>query len=67
MAETRFTATAQQMRNHPFQLVLLGMTYERMGRHAKATEFFERAYAMSTGSDPPNIHSRAFTKQKLAK
>lgn len=55
------------MRNDPFQLVLLGMTYEKLGRQAKATEFFARAYAMSTGSNPPNIHSRAFTKQRLAK
>jgi len=66
-AEARFTATAQQMRNDPFQLVLLGMTYEKMGQQAKATELFERAYAASSGSNPPNIYSRAFTKKKLGK
>lgn len=67
VAEARFTATSQQMRNDPFQLVLLGMTYEKMGQQAKATELFERAYAASTGSNPPNIHSRYFTGQKLGK
>jgi tetratricopeptide (TPR) repeat protein len=66
-AEARFTATSQQMRNDPFQLVLLGMTYEKMGQQAKATELFERAYAASSGSNPPNIYSRAFTKRKLGK
>lgn len=66
-AEARFTATSQQMRNDPFQLVLLGMTYEKMGQQAKATELYERAYAASTGSNPPNIYSRTFTKQKLGK
>ena len=66
-AEARFTATSQQMRNDPFQLVLLGMTYEKMGQRAKATELYERAYAASTGSNPPNIYSRTFTRQKLGK
>lgn len=66
-AEARFTATSLQMRNDPFQLVLLGMTYEKMGQHAKAIELFERAYAASSGSNPPNIYSRAFTKKKLGK
>ena len=66
-AEARFTATSQQMRNDPFQLVLLGMTYEKMGQQATATELFEHAYAASTGSNPPNIYSRYFTGQKLGK
>ena len=66
-AEARFTATSQQMRNDPFQLVLLGMTYERMGQQAKATELFERAYAGSSGSNPPGIYSRYFTAKKLGK
>ncbi|MCE9603233.1 MAG: hypothetical protein K8S21_13600 [Gemmatimonadetes bacterium] len=66
-AEARFTATSQQMRNDPFQLVLLGMTYEKMGQQAKATELFERAYTASTGSNPPNIYSRYFTAKKLGR
>jgi tetratricopeptide (TPR) repeat protein len=66
-AEEKFTATSGAMRNDPFQLVLLGMTYEKMGETAKATALFERAYAASTGSNPPNVYSRAFTKKKLGK
>ena len=53
--------------NDPFQLVLLGMTYEKMGQQAKATALYERAYVASTGSNPPNIYSRTFTRQKLGK
>lgn len=66
-AEARFQETSERMRNDPFQLVLLGMTYERMGDGARATALYERAYAMSTGSNPPNVYSRAFTKRKLGK
>lgn len=66
-AEEKFTQTVAAMPNDPFQVVLLGMTYEKLGNAAKATELFERAYAMSTGSNPPNVYSRAFTKKKLNK
>lgn len=66
-AEEKFTATSAAMRNDPFQLVLLGMTHERMGDAAKANALFEQAYTMSTGSNPPNVYSRAFTKKKLGK
>jgi hypothetical protein len=53
--------------NDPFQVVLLGMTFEKKGDQAKAKELFEKAYEMATGSNPPNVHSRAFTKRKLGK
>lgn len=66
-AEARFTETVKAMPTDPFQVVLLGMTYEKMGNAAKANELYERAYTMSTGSNPPNVYSRAFTKQKLGK
>ncbi len=64
-AEAEFTKTVAAMQNDPFQIVLLGMTYEKMGQQAKANELYKQAYDMSTGSNPPNVHSRAFTKQKL--
>ncbi len=66
-AEAKFLHATQQMRNDPFQVVLLGMTYEKMGQASKANELYERAYTMSTGSNPPNVFSRTFTKKKLAK
>lgn len=64
-AETELTRTTKAMPNDPFQLVLLGMTYEKQGDAPKARELFQRAYDMSTGSTPPNIYSRVFTKRKL--
>lgn len=66
-AEAKFLVTTEQMRNDPFQVVLLGMTYEKKGDAAKANELFQRAYTMATGSNPPNVYSRAFTKRKLSK
>ncbi|MEX2181934.1 MAG: hypothetical protein WD771_07825 [Gemmatimonadaceae bacterium] len=66
-AERELTVAMGLMRNDPFQVVLLGMTYERMGNQAKATELFERAYMMSTGSNPPNVYSRRFTREKMGR
>jgi tetratricopeptide (TPR) repeat protein len=60
-------AIASGLDNDPFQVVLLGMTYEKMGNQAKATEMYERAFEMSDGSNPPNVYSRYFTRQKLGK
>ena len=64
-AQERFTQTTQAMRNDPFQVVLLGMTHEKMGHQDVANEFYRKAYDMATGSNPPNVYSRAFTKKKL--
>jgi tetratricopeptide (TPR) repeat protein len=64
-AQTEFTKTVAAMPNDPFQLVLLGMTHEKMGHADVARGFYQKAYDMSTGSNPPNIYSRAFTKKQL--
>jgi tetratricopeptide (TPR) repeat protein len=64
-AEEQLSKSVESIRNDPFQVVLLGMTYEKMGQAEKATELFKRAYGMSTGSNPPNIYARAFTIKKL--
>lgn len=66
-AEAQFTRTVEQMRNDPFQVVLLAMTHEKKGDQAKARELYQRAFDMSTGSNPPNVYSRAFAKQKLGR
>jgi tetratricopeptide (TPR) repeat protein len=66
-AETELTKALVGLPNDPFQVVLLGMTFEKKGDQAKAKELFEKAYEMATGSNPPNVHSRAFTKRKLGK
>jgi len=66
-AERELTRSVELLDNDPFQLVLLGMTFEKKGDQAKARELFEKAFEMSTGSNPPNVHSRAFTRRKLGK
>jgi uncharacterized damage-inducible protein DinB len=64
-AEREIGQAVAEMTRDPFQVVLLGMTYERMGQEAEARGLFERAYGMATGSNPPNVFSRAYTKRKL--
>jgi tetratricopeptide (TPR) repeat protein len=64
-AEAQFTKTVAAMPNDPFQLVLLGMAHEKMGHADAAKGFYRRAYDMSTGSNPPQVYSRTFTRQKL--
>ncbi|MES2124667.1 MAG: hypothetical protein V4503_08250 [Gemmatimonadota bacterium] len=64
-AETEFTKMTKAMPEDPFQLVLLGMTYEKQGKAAQAHETYQRAYEMSAGNTPPAIYSRVFTMKKL--
>ena len=64
-AEASFITTTKALPNDPFQLVLLGMTYEKKGDMPKARELYQRAYDMSTGSNPPAVFSRVFTAKKL--
>ena len=66
-AETELTKAVAALPNDPFQVVLLGMTFERKGDQAKARELYEKAFEMATGSNPPNVYSRAFTRKKLGK
>jgi tetratricopeptide (TPR) repeat protein len=66
-AETELTKAAALNDNDPFQVVLLGQTYEKMGNQAKATEMYEKAFTMSGGSNPPNVYSRKFTREKLGR
>lgn len=66
-AEAELTKAQELMGNDPFQVVLLGQTYEKMGNEAKAREFYERAFEMSGGSNPPNVYSRRFTREKLGR
>jgi tetratricopeptide (TPR) repeat protein len=66
-AEVEFTKSMAGLPDDPFQVVLLAMTYEKKGDQAKARELYEKAFEMSTGSNPPNVHSRAFTRKKLGR
>jgi tetratricopeptide (TPR) repeat protein len=49
----------------PFMHALLGMTYEKMRQPAKAKEFYQKAYEMATGHNPPAVFSRPFARRKL--
>ncbi len=64
-AQTEFTKTVAAMPNDPFQLVLLGMTHDKMGHADVARGFYQKAYDLATGSNPPAIYSRTFTKKVL--
>jgi tetratricopeptide (TPR) repeat protein len=66
-AEAELTKAMAALPNDPFQVVLMGLTYEKKGDAAKARELYEKAFDMATGSNPPNVHSRAFTRKKLGR
>ena len=66
-AQAEFTKTVAAMPNDPFQLVLLGMTHDKMGHADVAKGFYQKAYDMATGSNPPAVYSRTFTKKALGK
>jgi tetratricopeptide (TPR) repeat protein len=66
-AEAEFTKSMAELPDDPFQVVLMGMTLEQKGDQAKARELYQKAFDMATGSNPPNVHSRAFTRKKLGR
>lgn len=66
-AEAELTKAMAGLSNDPFQVVLLGMTFEKKGDEARARDLYQRAFDMSTGSNPPNVFARAFTRKKLGK
>lgn len=66
-AETELTRAMAGLPNDPFMVVLVGMTHEKKGDQAKARELYQKAFDMSTGSNPPNVYARSFTRQKLNK
>ena len=49
----------------PFMHALLGMTYEKLKQAAKAREFYQKAYDMATGHNPPAVFTRPFARRKL--
>jgi Flp pilus assembly protein TadD len=67
-AETELTKSVQANGNDPFQMCLLGMSYERLGEKDKATEWYRKAAAaLQPGAhNPPAAFARPFTRKKLA-
>ncbi len=66
-AESELAKAMAGLPDDPFQVVLLGMTYEKKGDQANARELYQKAFDMATGSNPPSVHSRAFTRKKLGR
>lgn len=64
-AETELTKAVALNERDPFQYVLLAMTYEKLGQGDKSKELYGKAFAMATGHNPPNAHSRPFARRKL--
>ncbi len=51
----------------PFMHALLGMTYEKQGKAARAKEMYQKAFELAAGAhNPPAAFSRHFARQKLA-
>lgn len=65
-AESELTKAIAANRRDPFMHVLLAMTYERLGRLAKAEALYETAYSLATSHNPPAAFSRPFARKKLA-
>jgi tetratricopeptide (TPR) repeat protein len=49
----------------PFMHALVGMTHEKMGHAAVAKEWYQKAYDMATGHNPPAVFTRPFARKKL--
>jgi len=52
--------------NDPFMHCLLAMTYEKMGQQDKAKAFYQKAYDLARGHNPPAAFTRPYARRKLA-
>lgn len=50
----------------PFMTALMGMVHEKMGHAVVAREWYQKAYDLATGHNPPAAFARPFTRKKLA-
>ena len=50
----------------PFMHALIGMTHEKMGHASVAKEWYQKAYDLATGHNPPAVFTRPFARKKLA-
>jgi len=50
----------------PFMTALMAMTHEKMGHAAVAKEWYQKAYDLATGHNPPAVFTRPFARKKLA-
>ncbi len=66
-AEEALTAALALRGNErdPFMHALLAMAYEQQGDAAKAHEYYQKAYDLSTAHNPPAAHVRPLARKKL--
>lgn len=66
-AEAAFTKTIATKGNEsdPFFNFLAGQTQELLGNKAKAKEFYQKAYDLATGHNPPGAFVRPQARKKL--
>jgi Flp pilus assembly protein TadD len=53
--------------NDPFQHYLLALTYEKLGQADQAKAFYQKAYDLATGHNPPAAFTRPAARQKLGR
>lgn len=58
-------AIASGLERDPFMHALLGMTHERMGHADVARQWYQKAYDLSGGHNPPAVFTRPFARKKL--
>jgi tetratricopeptide (TPR) repeat protein len=58
-------AIAAGLERDPFQHALLGMIHEKMGHAAVAREWYQKAYDLAGGHNPPAVFTRPFARKKL--
>lgn len=51
--------------NDPFQNYLLALTYEKLGQADQAKAFYQKAYDLATGHNPPAAFTRPAARKKL--
>ena len=65
-AQTALTNAVQANATDPFMHYLLAMTYEKTKQPDKAKAFYQKAYDLATGHNPPAAFTRPSAKKKLA-
>jgi len=65
-AELKKAIAMEDNDRDPFMHALLGMTHEKMGHGEVAKEWYQKAYDLATGHNPPAVFTRPFARKKLA-
>ena len=64
-AELTKALSMQGNSNDPFMNALMGIVHEKMGHASVAKEWYQKAYDLATGHNPPAAFARPFARKKL--